>query len=347
MFKPNEKELLNWSQTDTVFYVPVYQFTIRIVLGVLTALYFFFLPIADLALDRNQIGLAILCYFIFHVLWWRHFRKKGVQRAGIRLANWVDLLAAGLAIAIDPYPLPPTAILILIAILGNGIQHGLDNFVHVARNGILIGIVAVILHFYLLSAMPPYSFYFFIGLLFSCMLYAYALVRRIEGLKNRAEALAQTDELTGLMNRRAFMKTARYLLSLYDRTHLSLVFIFADLDGFKSINDTMGHDTGDLVLSQFAEMIKMNFRRTDITARYGGDEFVFILTDSDVEDARKVMHRLEDQLVEWADRHKVRVGISWGMKAVTKENVDVDDILRDADEALYIEKDKKKGRYRR
>ncbi len=80
-----------------------------------------------------------------------------------------------------------------------------------------------------------------------------------------------------MRNRRAFLKAAEYLLLLNERSNISLVLMFADLDNFKTVNDQFGHEMGDKVLRHFSDMARSSFRKSDILARYGGDEFVMLL----------------------------------------------------------------------
>jgi diguanylate cyclase (GGDEF)-like protein len=280
--------------------------------------------------------------FSFHIVWWRHFRQKGIGFYEIRLANWVDLASGGIALMLDPYNIPPTMMLILIIVLGNGIQHGLNNFIVTAKNAFIICLISIPIHFYLSGQLPPYGFYFCVAFLLVCAHYAYYLLQRIENLKNQAENLAQLDELTGVLNRRAFIKSAEYLISLRTRNQIPLVFVFADLDGFKKVNDILGHATGDMVLKSFTMMAIQNFRKTDIVARYGGDEFVFVLTNSDLENAKKVMSRLETQFTNWASIHNIKVGISYGIKELSDSTEKLDEILHAADEALYEAKRNKR-----
>ncbi len=332
------------TEIDTPFYVPWYQFGIRIVLGLLSAFYFYFLPVPPLLLNAYLISALILVYILFHIIWWRHFQKKGISVEAIRLANWVDLIGGGIAVVLDPYAIPPTILLILITVLGNGIQHGLENFISVSKKAILLCMIVIPIHFYISNQWPPYSFYFFAVFLLLSVHYAYFLVQRIEHLKFKAEELAQRDELTGLMNRRAFVKSAQYLISLYNRIQLPLVFVFADLDGFKKVNDIHGHAVGDQALRTFATIAQDTFRQTDIAARYGGDEFVFILTNSTLESAKNVISRMEAQFLNWAKIHNIKVGVSFGIREVNEEKVGYDEIMMSADAALYEEKKKKKGR---
>jgi len=319
----------------TIFYVPLYQFIVRILLGSITVIYFYFLPIPTLAFDIHVIILYFLFYFSFHIVWWRHFRQKGIGSYEIRLANWVDLISGGISVMIDPYNIPPTLMLILIIVLGNGIQHGLNNFIITAKNAFIICFIASFLHFYLSGQWPPYGFYFCAVFLFVCAHYAYYLLQKIENLKTQAENLAQLDELTGIMNRRAFIKSAEYIISLRSRNQIPLVFVFADLDGFKRVNDILGHAIGDMVLKTFTMIAIQNFRKTDILARYGGDEFIFVLTNSDLENAIVVMSRLEAQFINWASIHNIKVGLSYGIKELSDSVENLDEILNAADEALY------------
>lgn len=328
---------------STVFYVPLYQFVIRIVLGAITVIYFYFLPIPMLALNIYSVISVFVIYFLFHIVWWREFRKEKIGYYEVRLANWMDLIGGSAAVMIDPYNMPPTLLLILIIVLGNGIQHGLNNFIIAAKNATLVCFIVIPAHFYLLGQFPSYGFYFSALFLLVCAHYAFYLLQRIEQLKNQAENLAQVDELTGLMNRRAFFKSAEYLISLRNRNQIPLVFVFADLDGFKKVNDTLGHAIGDMVLKSFSLMAIHNFRKTDIIARYGGDEFVFILTNSDLENTKMVMSRLEAQLINWASIHNIKVGLSYGVKEVLEPSVRLEDILLEADEELYAAKRKKRS----
>lgn len=327
---------------STVFYSPEYQFAVRLGLGAMAALYVLFMPRPLLALQGVPIAFLFVLFFLFHVVWWYHFRKKGISVRSIRLANRVDLMAGAIIVIVDPYHLPPALMLVLITVLGNGFQHGLANFVVVARDALVAVLIALFVHFWMLGHMPAYSVYFFVGFLIVCTLYAYALVRRIEELKDRAEARAQTDELTGLMNRRAFLRSARYLLSLYERTRLPLVFIYVDLDGFKYINDTRGHDIGDQVLKAFADLARLNFRNTDIASRFGGDEFVFILTDTEYENAEKVMQRVQTQFRHWGESIGLHLGLSWGIQGVSNDAATPEDLIKQADAALYAAKHEKR-----
>ena len=165
--------------TGTIFYGPIYQFVLRMMLSALTLVYFIFLPIPLFIFNLYFVYISFIIFIIFHIIWWIQFRKKGINNQKIRLANWVDLISAGTAVVIDPSIIPPTMVLILIAVMGNGIQHGLQNFIIVSKNAIYVCLISFPLHFLVCQQWPSYSFYFLFIYLISCGHYSSFLFKRI------------------------------------------------------------------------------------------------------------------------------------------------------------------------
>ena len=165
--------------------------------------------------------------------------------------------------------------------------------------------------------------------------YSYLLVRRLEVMRNEAIKASEHDSLTGILNRRAFLRAAEYLLLLKERAPIPLVFIFADLDNFKAVNDQFGHEMGDKVLQRFSNMAQSSFRKSDIIARYGGDEFVMILTNTSPEDAELTVRKLQCEFRDWARNNGLPVGFSFGLEIAQEGRNNLGDILRQADAALY------------
>jgi two-component system cell cycle response regulator len=122
------------------------------------------------------------------------------------------------------------------------------------------------------------------------------LHRQLEAKNRLLEELALTDSLTGLPNRRAIEAWATRQLSGAARYGFSFLVVMADLDHFKAVNDTHGHESGDAVLKKFAEILKANSRSSDICGRIGGEEFLFILTHTTQENARVVIERIRAAL---------------------------------------------------
>jgi diguanylate cyclase (GGDEF)-like protein len=165
--------------------------------------------------------------------------------------------------------------------------------------------------------------------------------RRVE---EKLRALSITDELTGLLNRRGFFVLAEQQLRIADRHTKNMVLVYADLDNLKEINDSAGHQAGDRVLAETAAFLKANFRRSDIMARMGGDEFVVLqVEDSDAEALRTRFQEAFDR--EVGARYR-EYGLSISIGSATYEPHrphSLDDLLAAADTAMYGNKCRKAG----
>jgi len=342
MNRLDKRNVLPIAEENPETYMPGLQFLVRMMLGVLAVLYFYFLPRPPLIFNTAQIVCIASSYLTFHIFWWWFSKRFGAGMRVIRIGAWFDILGASVATLGDPFVIPPMVLLFLIAVLGNGIQHGLRVFVESMYGSLLFGGTGLLIHFYLLGMYPPYHVYVHAFLIAVGIYYSYMLVKRIELLKKEAVEISERDGLTGILNRRAFVKAAEYLLFLHERSHMPLVFVFGDLDNFKEVNDEFGHAVGDTVLQYFADMVRGKLRKTDIMARYGGDEFVFILTNTTMNSAENVALRLQSDFRAWARKRGMQVGISFGLAMVPRGKIKLDDILHHVDGALYEAK-KKKG----
>lgn len=316
-------------------YMPRLQLAIRVSMGALSALYFNLAPVPTLLLTPDRINAVIAGYLAFHLLGWLYFRRRGATSLWIRLGAWVDLAGAFAAILFDPFDIPPMLLLLAICVLGNGIQHGLSVYVESMIGALLLGCAGLAVHYLQLDRRPPYNLYFYVTLLVFATYYSYLLVGRIEFMKKEAIRMSERDPLTGILNRRAFIKAADDLLRLHERGPLPLVFIIADLDRFKAVNDTYGHQTGDGVLRCFADRVRSRLRRSDVFARYGGDEFVIILTHAAAEDAKTLLRQFQNDFRDCGQSLGLGVSVSFGMGVVPEGKNDLDDILRQVDTALY------------
>jgi diguanylate cyclase (GGDEF)-like protein len=124
------------------------------------------------------------------------------------------------------------------------------------------------------------------------------LQRQIETENKQLEELALTDGLTGLPNRRAIETWAMNQLSSAVRHDFAFWVVLADLDHFKRVNDTFGHDAGDAILKKFSEILKRSIRRGDLCGRIGGEEFLVVLTHTNREKALTVIDRIRAELSE-------------------------------------------------
>ncbi|MBI3678281.1 MAG: PleD family two-component system response regulator [Proteobacteria bacterium] len=161
--------------------------------------------------------------------------------------------------------------------------------------------------------------------------------------------MAITDQLTGLHNRRYMSRHLDMLISGAHKSSKPLAFLIMDIDHFKAVNDTYGHDTGDEVLREFAGRISANVRGIDLACRYGGEEFVVVMPDTDPEYAYTVAERLRREVEAnpfaiSRDPHKLNITISIGIAASDTASDSAEALLHRADQALY--RAKREGRNR-
>jgi diguanylate cyclase (GGDEF)-like protein/PAS domain S-box-containing protein len=166
--------------------------------------------------------------------------------------------------------------------------------------------------------------------------------------QSQLEHIAHYDLLTNLPNRVLLADRLSQAMMQCSRHKKSLAVVFLDLDGFKQVNDTCGHDVGDALLVALSDRMKGALREGDSLARIGGDEFVAVLTDlSSVEDCEPVLERFllaASQAVTVGDV-VLNVSASIGVTLYPQDNVDADQLMRHADQAMYAAKESGKNRY--
>jgi diguanylate cyclase (GGDEF)-like protein len=164
---------------------------------------------------------------------------------------------------------------------------------------------------------------------------------------SEVQRLATTDFLTGLYNRRHFFDLAAREFQRARRYGQFLSAMMLDIDHFKLVNDTYGHAVGDEVLKAIAECCSKELREVDILGRYGGEEFAFMLPESDLTTACKVAERLRKSIVQKTIHTRyglVKVTVSIGVSAMEDEDLNIDAVLGRADKALYAAKDSGRNR---
>jgi len=163
---------------------------------------------------------------------------------------------------------------------------------------------------------------------------------------------ATFDTLTGIFNRYHFIKLASMEIAYAGRHMLPVGIIMADIDDFKSVNDTYGHQWGDFVLSKFANIVIENKRTEDLVARYGGDEFI-ILPRGDVSQeamyayCERIRHAVEDFKFSFDSAPiGITVSIGFHFKKIDRDDPEtmVSDLIHHADQALYLAKEKGRNR---
>jgi diguanylate cyclase (GGDEF)-like protein len=155
------------------------------------------------------------------------------------------------------------------------------------------------------------------------------------------EQRATTDSLTGLHNRQQILDLAEREFQRARRFRHPLALLMVDIDNFKQVNDTFGHAAGDQVLLAVATRGRDNLRDIDLLGRYGGDEFVILLVESELDAARRVAERIRQSVADMPvdiDQGPLNVTISVGVALFTEECPNLATLLNDADVALYAAK---------
>ncbi len=165
------------------------------------------------------------------------------------------------------------------------------------------------------------------------------------------EEIASTDALTGLANRRAFVLELERVFADANRHGRDLALAMIDLDGFKQLNDTLGHPFGDRILQQSAKVLLANCRQSDLAGRLGGDEFVLLLPRTDMQTAVGVAQRVLDEFAVMAQNETAREGydgtltMSVGLTSILEGGAgNAETLVKQADEVLYAAKRAGKGR---
>ncbi|MBI6693495.1 diguanylate cyclase [Pseudomonas corrugata] len=164
---------------------------------------------------------------------------------------------------------------------------------------------------------------------------AFRLTREMEQANRISTRAAQTDELTGLKSRRAFFEHAQQLYDECKAKRQGLCAVMLDMDHFKHINDTYGHQVGDQVLRRIGAVISSSFRTTDIHGRLGGEEFAILLPDTSIEVATQLAERLIDTIAGLMIEPVHHISASLGVASTQACTKDLHSLMNDADKALY------------
>jgi diguanylate cyclase (GGDEF)-like protein len=157
----------------------------------------------------------------------------------------------------------------------------------------------------------------------------------VETASEVISAQYQFDPLTKLLNRRAFKPILTHELSRVNRQETRSCLVLVDIDNFKKVNDTLGHDTGDQILREFSDVLRASIRESDCASRHGGEEFLLCLPDTDIETAEPIIKRLSKIIANNEYSKKIQLTASFGI-ALLSDNTKQSII--NADKAMYQSK---------
>lgn len=165
----------------------------------------------------------------------------------------------------------------------------------------------------------------------------------IRNLLEKERSFARVDFLTGVMNSRAFSEMAKTEIDRTNRFKRPLTIAYVDIDNFKEINDTFGHNIGDKLLQSMARTIKENIRTIDIIARLGGDEFAILFPETNEGNAKAAISKVQKYLLNVAQKNNWAITFSIG--AITcYSSCELDELIKEADDLMYSAKASGKNR---
>ena len=181
---------------------------------------------------------------------------------------------------------------------------------------------------------------------FPMIWYILGLLFKVHKMEEEMRELATYDQLTGAYNRRSLFEIAEKYFEIARRQEEMISVLFLDIDHFKRVNDTHGHSEGDNILKAVSRTIQATLRKSDALGRFGGEEFILILLNTDKNGAYSAAEKVRKQvenLTIYSDKKQISVTISIGLTSTSEKKAsNINEMMRDADEALY--QAKKNGR---
>jgi len=290
---------------------------------------------APVWLSITWINLTLLVYGLCNTLFFLHARKHPSSPTRYRLAMWTDIAIVSFAVLNDPHSLPPSMLVFIVVVLGNGMRYGMRIFAEVLAG--CLGALMITFSLRFLGDIRDLSPGFLFLNLFGAIILVYSriLMGRVEDAHRQLEEQSMLDSLTGIMNRRALFKFAEHLVGNARRHGIPVVIMFMDLDRFKEVNDSHGHRVGDRVLRDVASTLRKSLRAADIVGRFGGDEFVALLSDVDLDQAEQAARRIQAKVDDYARRRGYNISITIALGEVPRHGLNLGELLDRVDSALY------------
>jgi diguanylate cyclase (GGDEF)-like protein len=293
---------------------------------------------APLWLSLRELNAVFGSYLVVNTLNLLHAFRRPHSAPRYRFALLLDVAMVSVGVINDPNIIPPSMAAYIVVVLGNGMRYGIRFFAEALVCALLGAAAALTLRYWQLQ-MPVSQGTLFLTLFGAIIVvYAYILMGRIERSRQRSELRSRTDSLTGLLNRDGLADAVASWVADKRWSMRQPVVVFADLDNFKTVNDTFGHAEGDRVLAQVARLLKQSLRANDLIARYGGDEFVVLLADVDTADAESIVARMQATIESWFRDSRFRCGISIGFAPASAADWDLEQVLKSVDRLLYQSK---------
>ncbi|MBT3011671.1 MAG: GGDEF domain-containing protein [Candidatus Thiodiazotropha sp. (ex Lucina pensylvanica)] len=292
--------------------------------------------------NLQVVNLIFLVFGIEILFFMRHASRVPHAPWRQRLTMWIDIVMASFAVLADTTISSPGFLVYLMVILGNGMRYGLRLFGEAVIGSLGAVILIVSLRLFDYVDLFSVSAIFFLVFFAIIVIYSYTLTAKIELGRAKLAHERNIDALTGLLNRRALVERSSPLFQSQEDGN-SVVVLFADLDGFKRVNDTHGHHVGDRLLAGVADSIANTVRDEDLVSRYGGDEFLLLLPYATKQCGETVAQRVRQAIDDYAKENGIDFSISIGMGRYPDHGHDLDSVIRSVDQAMYRSKLKHGG----
>jgi len=316
------------------------QYLTRLLFCLLALLYFNFGGAAQVRswTGLRTVTLMFLAYGLEILFFMRHATRIPHAPWRQRLTMWVDIGMATFAGLADATVSSPAFLVYLMVILGNGMRYGLRLFGEAVVASLAAAALLVGQRLFDYVSIFSVSAIFFLVFFAIIVLYSYSLTAKLERARAKLAFERNIDALTGLLNRRALIERASHLFKSHEVYGGESVVLFADLDGFKAVNDNHGHHVGDRVLAAVAGQIAKAVRDVDLVARYGGDEFILILPGTTKEGGEAVARRVRQEIDDWARENGIDFGVSIGLGRYPDHGADLETVIASVDQAMYRSK---------
>lgn len=306
----------------------------------------FLMSLSAAANDEHVLAFMLISASVIFCLGHIHQRKTGKYKLSARavlfslMALMLYLVYSGGVANTGPlwiFMVAPVALFL------DGLKRGLTDIIGFT-------ICVIVMMFYpneaLLATSYSYEFktrllYSFCTVTFLSAFYEYSRQQSYQfmlDLSNKYQQLAKIDPLTKLSNRRDAKDKLLYEVRRIERNKSSIAIIMCDIDHFKNINDVHGHDAGDKVLCELAQLFNDAVRKQDTVARWGGEEFLFILPNTTASQAQVVANKIRERASEFLIEHAeatLNISVSLGISELTPQNTDIEQAISTADKFLY------------
>ena len=309
-----------------------------LLIGLITA-YFVWLPSAPIFISKHTLYWIIASFTTFQLASWWTFLNYPISESRIRIDTWIDILFASIALLVDSNSFPLSMFMLVGMLLANAVQHGHKTYFELLSvTAILALLCSVIRQLHLDQPLhyPYLGSLFFSGV---CLFLLSLIMRKNEHFKTIAARLGEIDPLTGMLNKPAFVIAANYLMTLSQRTPIPMVLFIAEIENYHTLTKKFGQPTGDSILKHLSRITLINLRRNDLSARFSGNTFAFLITNIDKKSAELVAMRLQYEFALWADKEKLETSISFAMSTIPSYNITIEIMLKHL--SHYLSKSKK------